>query len=226
MTSPAGIASRAIALVALLAATDAARGQVCGDPDGNGRIDVVDAANVARAAVGLPSACDGAPEVCDVDGAGGIDVLDAANVARAAVGLPAASACKAWNLAKPAPGVEPEAGCYAFNRRGCAFVDDADGRKRLGFAVDCASPAPDTPCTGPCFRFDLVPIEQGAFFNTHGEIAGTDCPTDAYAVSGSFVTPGRAEGTIKYGFDCRVIAEESFVLTRSDPPGGGCVLPP
>jgi hypothetical protein len=63
----------------------------CGDPDGNGTVDVIDAANVARAAVGLPSNC--TPATCDVDGSGSTDVIDAANVARDAVGLPAVRAC-------------------------------------------------------------------------------------------------------------------------------------
>jgi glucose/arabinose dehydrogenase len=58
----------------------------CGDPDGDG-IDVVDAANVLRAAVGLPSTCSLAPAACDLDGMQGIDRADAADVLRRAVGL-------------------------------------------------------------------------------------------------------------------------------------------
>jgi hypothetical protein len=69
-----------------------ANAQSCGDPNGNG-IDVVDAANVLRAAVALPSACTAAPVTCDVSGQNGVDVIDAANVLRAAVGLPAVLAC-------------------------------------------------------------------------------------------------------------------------------------
>jgi hypothetical protein len=66
---------------------------VCGDADGNGVVNVIDAANVGRAAVGLPSACDAAPTRCDVDGNGVINVIDAANVGRAAVGLPSVTQC-------------------------------------------------------------------------------------------------------------------------------------
>jgi hypothetical protein len=81
----------AVACLLVLGAATGARAQGCGDPDGNGMVDVIDAANVARAAVGLPSNCTLA--TCDVDGNGSINVIDAANVARAAVGLPAALNC-------------------------------------------------------------------------------------------------------------------------------------
>ena len=58
----------------------------CADPNGDG-VDVIDAANVLRAAVGLPSTCASAPAACDLDGAGGIDREDALDVLRRAVGL-------------------------------------------------------------------------------------------------------------------------------------------
>jgi hypothetical protein len=91
----------AVVAVAAFGTGDLALAQIqtCGDVDGNGTVDVIDAANVSRAAVGLPSSCTGAPNLCDVDGSGTIDVIDAANVSRAAVGLPAANNC---------PGAAPE----------------------------------------------------------------------------------------------------------------------
>ncbi len=58
----------------------------CADPNGDG-VDIVDAANVQRAAAGLPSSCTIAPAVCDLDGLNGIDREDAADVLRRTVGL-------------------------------------------------------------------------------------------------------------------------------------------
>jgi hypothetical protein len=78
----------ATAVGALLAATEV-RAQTCGDPNGDG-LDIIDAANVLRAAVGLPSTCAGIPQACNVDGGAAIDVVDAARVLRVAVGLSAA----------------------------------------------------------------------------------------------------------------------------------------
>ncbi len=78
----------AVSLFASLAlgAARAAAAPTCADPDGNG-VDIVDAANVQRAAAGLPSACALAAGVCDVDGANGVDAGDAADVLRRAAGL-------------------------------------------------------------------------------------------------------------------------------------------
>jgi CxxC motif-containing protein (DUF1111 family) len=78
-----------------LAAPARARAATCGDADASGVVDVLDAANVLRAAVGLPSACAAHAAECDVDGSGLVDVVDAANVLRAAVDLPAAQSCPA-----------------------------------------------------------------------------------------------------------------------------------
>jgi hypothetical protein len=72
------------------------RAQSCGDPNGDG-VNVIDAANVLRAAVSLPSSCQAAPALCDVDGTGTITVIDSANVLRRAVGLPGANACTIAN---------------------------------------------------------------------------------------------------------------------------------
>lgn len=72
-------------LIALTARVAAAASS-CADPNGDG-VDVVDAANVQRAAVGLPSTCTSAPAACDLDGMNGIDREDALDVLRRAVGL-------------------------------------------------------------------------------------------------------------------------------------------
>jgi hypothetical protein len=112
-----------------VAAAVPARAQLCGDPDGSGTIDVVDAANIQRAAVGLPSACTAAPAACDLDGSGMIDVLDAANALRAAVGLPAALACVS-ELSEFLAGMQ--------------IVDGPEGVLGLGAAP---IPGPDAPET-------------------------------------------------------------------------------
>jgi glucose/arabinose dehydrogenase len=86
----------ALALLAcasfMLVATRAVAAPACGDPDGTG-IDVIDAANVQRASVGLPSTCSAAPTACDLDGVNGIDAGDAADVLRRAAGLPPTRDC-------------------------------------------------------------------------------------------------------------------------------------
>jgi glucose/arabinose dehydrogenase len=64
----------------------------CADPDGNG-VDIVDAANVLRAAVGLPSTCALDPAACDLDAMHGIDRGDATDVLRRSVGLAATNDC-------------------------------------------------------------------------------------------------------------------------------------
>jgi glucose/arabinose dehydrogenase len=76
----------ALTLACLTLTARTASAASCADPDGDG-IDVVDAANVQRAAVGLPSSCALAPAACDLDGMNGIDRDDAADVLRRAVGL-------------------------------------------------------------------------------------------------------------------------------------------
>jgi len=81
----------AIRIYPLVGPTPAPR--LCGDADGSGRVNVVDAENILRAVVGLPSGCVSAPAQCDVDGVGGITVIDAASVLRQAGGLPFADAC-------------------------------------------------------------------------------------------------------------------------------------
>jgi hypothetical protein len=105
-----------------------------------------------------------------------------------------------WDLPKPSEtGIDPLPGSYSFSQKGCFKViqDTASSKKFVVFASDC-------------FRSDQIEINRGAFRNTWGQIDGTHCPTDAYGISGSFVTPTRAEGTIKYGFDCEVTSEAAF----------------
>jgi glucose/arabinose dehydrogenase len=79
---------RALLVLTLVcwAPAPAAAASACADPDGDG-IDVVDAANVLRAAAGLPSTCASAPAACDLDGMQGIDREDAIDVLRRVVGL-------------------------------------------------------------------------------------------------------------------------------------------
>ncbi|RMD85336.1 MAG: hypothetical protein D6815_02100 [Candidatus Dadabacteria bacterium] len=65
---------------------------VCGDADGNGRVDATDALLVLWAAVErLPCP----PSRCDASGDGRLSASDALLVLRAAVGLPAALSCPA-----------------------------------------------------------------------------------------------------------------------------------
>ena len=94
MSGSRGWLGAALGCALIVATASGARAHSCGDPDDSGVVDVIDAANVLRAAVDLPSTCSGteAP-FCDVDGDGNISVIDAANVQRRAVSLPAANAC-------------------------------------------------------------------------------------------------------------------------------------
>jgi hypothetical protein len=78
------------ALFALLLVGVAAA-QVCGDCNGDGAVDVVDALVIAQAGVGLGG---GGPDCrCDASGDGLLDVLDALLVAQEAVGLMPPLAC-------------------------------------------------------------------------------------------------------------------------------------
>lgn len=86
-----------VAGIVLVGAAAGASAQTCGDADGDGSLTVIDAANVLRAAVELPSACTAQPARCDLDGSGGITVIDAASVLRRAVDLPGADACPLGN---------------------------------------------------------------------------------------------------------------------------------
>jgi len=65
--------------------TDCTLEYVCGDADGSGKVNVVDAARILQVAVGLQSGCE--PGRCDVNGDGRIRVSDGQMVLAAAVGL-------------------------------------------------------------------------------------------------------------------------------------------
>lgn len=110
-----------------------------------------------------------------------------------------------WDLPEPeSTGVDPLPGNYTFSQRGCFSVREAAGRKSVVFASDC-------------FRFDAIEMEEGSFSHEHGEIGGTHCPTDAYAMAGSFTSATRAEGTIKYGFACEITEETTFIAELRSP---------
>jgi hypothetical protein len=52
-----------------------------------------------------------------------------------------------------------------------------------------------------------IPINiDGRFFIQHGQIGGTDCPTDGYTMSGQFISNGEALGTIRYSTDCKYVS--------------------
>jgi hypothetical protein len=116
---------------ALLLATPGVHAQTCGDPDGSG-IDVIDAANVLRAAVGLPSNCSAVPAACDVDANHDIDVVDAANVLRAAVNLPARLGCAAPGITRFVTSVEDASGTSAQLTLGIAPIPQAGAPATIG----------------------------------------------------------------------------------------------
>lgn len=82
-----------IAFALVLAVSDVAHAQQCGDPDGTGTVTVTDGVNALRAAAVLPSTCDPDPRLCDVDGSGAVTVTDGVNVLRAAASLPSTLDC-------------------------------------------------------------------------------------------------------------------------------------
>ncbi|MBP7831283.1 MAG: hypothetical protein KA248_15350 [Kiritimatiellae bacterium] len=102
-----------------------------------------------------------------------------------------------------ATGIDPETGAYSFSQEGhfAVIVDWSTGIRSLRFSRDG-------------FRFDNIPIQNGTFFMEHGEVNGTDCPTDGYAISGHFVTSTRAEGRVAYATDCEVTSRQDFTAQR------------
>ena len=108
-----------------------------------------------------------------------------------------------WGIPDPTKtGIDPSTGSYSFNQKGCFSVtQDSTGAKFVYFSSDC-------------YRYDSIPVEGGAFIYKHGEIGGTDCPTDSYAISGSFVSTTRAEGIIKYASQCQITGEANFIAER------------
>jgi hypothetical protein len=104
-----------------------------------------------------------------------------------------------WMMPVPnKTGINPTTGEYSFSKDGCFEVVKEGCEKYVRFASDCS-------------RFDEIPVENGAFIYRWGQIGGTHCPTDGYAISGSFVTKDRAEGTIKYAQGCVITSEAKFV---------------
>ncbi len=197
--------------------------QVCGDADGNGLVSVTDGVLTLRTAAGLSSEC--TIQACDVDDNGAVTITDGVNVLRIAAGLAAIADCGiAAPTPTPTPGADPAIGCYVLDRRGCFEVrfEDQDtpdpSRKVVAFAADCASTTPADTCATGCFRTDTFLVTDGRFSHRHGEIGGTDCPTDGYAITGSFVSTTRAEGTIEYSRDCAVVAELTFAAAIPSTP--------
>lgn len=109
-----------------------------------------------------------------------------------------------WDMPSPIrTGIDPSVGAYSFNSRGCFSVVAESGKKYVLFASDC-------------WRFDKILVEEGSFFYEWGDIEGgvfcntKHCPTDGYAISGSFNSTTTASGTIKYASACRINNTESF----------------
>ena len=72
----------------------------------------------------------------------------------------------------PATNITPEKGAYSFDQEGSFSVveDSATGLLSVRFSRDG-------------YRYDVIPVENGAFFHQHGQIGGTECPTDGYGIS-------------------------------------------
>jgi hypothetical protein len=105
-----------------------------------------------------------------------------------------------WNMSRPPEtNITPQPGEYTFSQEGC-FSVSADGGNVV-FARDC-------------FRSDSIPIVNGSFAYTHGEIGGTDCPTDSYSISGSFTDTNTASGKISYATNCQ-ITQNSLAFTAT-----------
>jgi hypothetical protein len=110
-----------------------------------------------------------------------------------------------WNM--PAPhrtGVDPQLGKYTGNGFTCLFsvvAGSTPGEKVIHFSRDHS-------------RYDDIPIRNGGFEFEWGEIGGTHCPTDAYAISGWFVAPDRAVVNLKWGDACRITGSGNYVLQR------------
>jgi len=105
-------------------------------------------------------------------------------------GSSSSSGAAGWNLSPASPtNVVPQSGQYSFSQQGSFSVLDGGGAIR--FSRDN-------------YRFDTITVQSGAFYHAHGEINGTDCPTDSYAISGSFTDSTHASGVISYATDCSI----------------------
>lgn len=111
------------------------------------------------------------------------------------------SSSSGWDMPLPgATNVVPQSGAYSFSQQGC-FLVTADGAY-VRFSRDC-------------LRYDLIPIINGAFTFTHGEIGGTNCPTDSYSIAGTFSDSTHASGKISYAYNCQITQSSlTFVAVK------------
>lgn len=116
-----------------------------------------------------------------------------------------------WELGQSSPtNVVPALGYHQFITSH-PINDSYHGRFIFGVVKDKYSLQPTLRFSADGYRFDLIPIQAGAFYWTHGQIDGLDSPTDGYGISGHFVAPDRAEGTIKLAITGTIVAEATFI---------------
>jgi len=70
------------------------------------------------------------------------------------------------------------------------FQDDDSGNLYIWFSRDG-------------YRYDAIKVVDGAFHRQWGEVGGTHCPTDAYTLSGHFISPTLVEGRYREGYNCQ-----------------------
>jgi len=115
-----------------------------------------------------------------------------------------------WYAPEPTPtGIVPDKGTYSI------VPTSVTVRVEMGqiysFAVQ-ASAATGKFYVG--FSSATIQIENGAFKHTHGGgVDGTVCPSDGFAISGSFISPTSAQGVIYYSYYCVVQKVEHFIAT-------------
>ena len=110
-----------------------------------------------------------------------------------------------WNMPTPdQTGIDPDIGTYHFSHKGAFYVVEESGKKFVRFASDG-------------YRFDRIEIINGSFHNEWGLGATGGFPTDAYALSGSFITKTKAEGLVKYGYDNSITSEGNFTAEFNTP---------
>ena len=99
----------------------------------------------------------------------------------------------------PETGVDPEVGFYNIHSYFEVYQDIDTGNKYIKYSADG-------------YRFDDILIINGAFHNQWGSSSGTHCPTDAYTISGHFISPTVVEGRIRYGSNCNFGPWQEFSL--------------
>lgn len=101
--------------------------------------------------------------------------------------------------------VDPEVGYYA-GEIGFRVDQNANsGRKYIVFSTDG-------------YHSMRIFIFRGVFYKRWGDYpGGTHCPTDAYIISGHFISPTEAEGQIRYGSDCQFGWPQKFTLQLQNP---------